>query len=444
MARTDSWRSPATLAMLLALALCACIFLVRGPLRAADPAVNMDTPLLLAAAQTWRVGANPYDPAAVRAAAHSPAIEATLRRGQQAFVYSPATYLFLSPLTRLPWTAQRVAWNTLNTLLYLGALLLIVKSSGLPIRSRAAAAVFGIGLASNPGQICIALGQTGNLVLFLLTLSWTLVAAGAPRGVGRPRFAAGPLAAGLLAAAALVVKPQIALVYVAHHVSRGRLAVAAIAVLGAALLLVGALAVHGEPSVILRYWIANMRALTHADADPLFGSLPHQLINLQSPLAVLTRDSGLGAVLALAACAGLAGIYVLAVRAADLRGRADPSELAGISAATLLMLLLFYHRIYDAVFLMLPAALAVRILTHGDPRGPWLLGLLAPLWLPFASLAYHFSEPSADGFGMGRMTQAFLVQHQTWFLVAAFLLVCDIRRRPAALDRTVAVAKLPA
>jgi hypothetical protein len=400
----------------------------------------MDTPLLLAAAQTWRVGGNPYDLSDVRRAANTPAIDATLQRGQQAFVYSPATYLLLGPLTLLPWSAQRATWNTLNTLMYLAALMLIVKSAGLRYRSRAGAAVLGIGLASNPGQICIALGQTGILELFLLSASWGIVGAGAERPSIRSS-----VAAGLLAAAALVVKPQIALVYIAYHVCRGRLIVAGTAALGAAIAMLGALALHGDAAVILNSWAANMRALTHADADPLFGSLPHQLINLQSPLAVLIGDSGLAAVLALGSCGVFAGFYWLATRAANLHARVDAHELAGLSAATILMLLLFYHRIYDAVFLMVPAAFAVRIVTRGDSRGWLLLGLLTPLWVPLASVIYRLSEPSTGGFGLGRVVQAVLVQHQTWFLVAAFLLVCELRRKgPAGGLRSGLVEQLPA
>jgi hypothetical protein len=400
----------------------------------------MDTPLLLEAAQTWRVGGNPYDLTDVRRAANSPAIDATLQRGQQAFVYSPATYLLLGPLTLLPWSAQRATWNTLNTLLYVAALMLIAKSSGLHLRSRAAAAVFGIGLASNPGQICIALGQTGILVLFLLSLSWSMAGAGA----GRPSIRSS-VAAGLLAAAALVVKPQIALVYLAYHVCRGRLLVAVTAALGAGIAMLGALVLHGDVAMILSSWAVNMRALTHADADPLFGSLPHQLINLQSPLAVLIGDSQVAAVLSLGGCGVLAGVYWLATRAANLQGRVDPHELAGLSAATILMLLLFYHRIYDAVFLMVPAAFAIRILALGDSRGWLLLGLLTPLWVPLASVIYRLTQPSTGGFGLGRVAQAILVQHQTWFLVAAFMLVCELRRMgPPGGQRPGLVELLPA
>jgi hypothetical protein len=371
------------------LIICAAMFVIRGPIRAADPAVNMDTPLLLAAATTWRHGGNPYDPASMASTfgASAPLISVTLQRGQQAFVYSPPVYALLSPITYLPWSTQRWVWNLLNVAMFSASLALTCVLFEVPIASLAGFAIIGIGLATNPGHICIALGQTGVVMLFLMCVSWCLVPAGAEYA-GRHRIGVAALA---LAVAALI-KPQIAMLFLISDFFTGRRDVAVGAVATAVVLFIAALAIHGNAVVIVQSWIENMHALMHAEADPLHGSLPHQLINLQSPLAVLTGNRTLS------------------------------------TATTILMLLVFYHRVYDAVFLIIPGALAVRQISVGDWRGWILLGVLAPIWIPLSSMVHRGLDMSG-GFETNKYLEALLVQHQTWFLLAAFFVLCEARRR---------------
>ncbi len=406
------------------LALSAALFVVRGPLRAADPIVNLDAPLLLAASKTWLAGGNPYDPSAIAATFHeqSEAVAATLRRGQQAFVYSPPAYMMLSPLTLLPWKAALATWNLLNTVMYVAALLLICRLSRLRLDSVEGLALMTIGLAGNPGHICIALGQTGVLTLFLMCVSWCLFDPAAARGMARH-----PIASGLAATAALMVKPQITLAYLCYDLYRGRRISCAVALLAAVIAMIAVLAWHGDAWVVLQSWFANMKALLHADADPLFGSLPHQLINLQSPLAVLTGNRGVASALTIGICAALAVAYLWASRGHGAGSNEDLGERAGLSAVTLLMLLFFYHRLYDGVFLMLPAAFALRLIGTGDRRGWILLALFLPLWIPMASIV-HRSLALEGSFSAGPLVQALIVQHQTWFLVGAFLFLCNLRR----------------
>jgi hypothetical protein len=413
-----------------ALIICAAIFLIRGPLRAADPTVNMDTPLLLAAATTWRHGGNPYDPASM-ASTFGPSaslITATLQRGQQAFVYSPPVYALLSPITYLPWPVQRWVWNLLNVAMFLTSLVLICRLFGFPLHSLEGFGVIGIGLAANPAHICIALGQTGVVVLLLVVVSWCLD----PGGDGRAARSRVALSASALALAA-IIKPQIAIVFMALDCYTGRFHVTVRAVAIAAALFAAALALHGDAVALTQSWIENMHALMHAEADPLHGSLPHQLINLQSPLAVLTGNRTLSTTLAIAAC-GLMGLtYVWADQRVDsLTQDLRVRWLNALSAATILMLLIFYHRVYDAVFLMIPGAFAIRQISAGDRRGWMLLAVLAPVWIPLSSIV-HRSLDLSGGFAASAIVQALLVQHQTWFLVIAFFIL--LRSAPATARR---------
>jgi hypothetical protein len=421
----------------LVLTVCAAVFVLRGPLRAADAGVNMDAPLLLAAALAWRDGGNPYDPASVAAAFgdRAEAIAPTLRRGQQAFVYPPPAYALLAPLTYLPWSAQRPVWNLLNCVMLLAALVLVCRLAEVSVRSLEGVAIVSLGLVTNPSQICIALGQTGVAAFFLMVLSWVAAPPGDPAGA---RHQAG--LAVLTAAAAAIVKPQIAAVFLLCDLFTSRRRVALLAGSLAAAALVVAIAAHGGTTQVVASWLGNLRALMAADADPLYGSLPHQLINLQSPLAVLIGNRAVATAIAVAGCVLFGAAYGWVARRP-----APPDalrELGSLAAAAVLMLLVFYHRIYDAVFLMVPAAFAIRQIGRGDRRGWALLAVLLPLWVPLASITYRLFEPAA-GFSTGVAVQAFAVQHQTWCLVAAFMLLLDVRRRPALGRPAPAAAPLP-
>jgi hypothetical protein len=303
---------------------CAAFFLVRGPIRAtAEPKLNMDAPLLLVAAATWRHGGNPYDPSSVASTFgdRASSISSTLERGAQAFVYSPPAYALLSPLTYLPWSVQRGTWNILNSAMMLLSFILVCKIFGTPLLSLQGFAILAIGLAANPGHVNIAFGQTGA---------------------------------------------------------------------------------------------------------------PRQMINLQSPLAVLTGSSRISTALAISTCALMGLAYAWIDRQAQLPQNSSMRWLTALSAAAILMLLIFYHRIYDAVFLMVPAALAVRQIGAGNRRGWAVLALLVPLWVPISSTMYHLVYPTVvtanETHATGAVVYGLLVQHQTWFLIAAFLMVCDIRR----------------
>jgi hypothetical protein len=426
------------------LIICAAVFVIRGPIRAADPAVNMDTPLLLAAAATWRHGGNPYDPASVASTFGTSAslISATLRRGQQAFVYSPPVYALLSPITYLPWSTQRVVWNLLNVAMFLTALVLTCVLFEVPIVSVGGLSIVGVGLATNPGHICIALGQTGVAMLLLMMASWCLVPGGSGHAA-RSKVFFSALAMGVAA----ILKPQIAIVFMVLDFYAGRVYVAAYAMAIAAVLFIAALAIHGDAVVLVQSWIDNMHALMHAEADPLYGSLPHQLINLQSPLAVLTGSRMLSSVLAIATCALMGLTYVWIDRHTSSPAVGSRARwLNMLSAATILMLLIFYHRTYDAVFLMIPGAFAIRQISLSDRRGWTLLAVLAPNWIPLSSMV-HRGLDLPGGFAVSTIVQALLVQHQTWFLLAAFLILCEVRRRNVVANshgEATQVASLPA
>ena len=97
--------------------------------------------------------------------------------------------------------------------------------------------------------------------------------------------------------------------YLAYDFVGGRRYLTALSGTLALLILAVTLEMHGNSLAILLSWQNNLAALMHADADPLHVLLPHQLINLASPLAVLTGNSIKAARIAFAVCA-LLGILL--------------------------------------------------------------------------------------------------------------------------------------
>jgi hypothetical protein len=419
------------------LALCACVavLITHGPIRAMDPARTLDTPLLLSAAATWRQGGNPYDLDSIARTfgKDSPSISGTLGRGSQAFVYPPPAYSVLSPLTYLPWSTQFSVWSWLNVVMLVVSLIFVCKIASIAILSRAGFAILGIGLASYPARLNITFGQTAILMFFLMSLSWILVPAGGQKPTHR-RMWLSALAIGFAA----VIKPQIVAVLAICDVFSSRRIVAIIGAAVAVTLFFGSLAIHGDATHIIQSWVGNMNALMQVDANPLLldqHHVPHDLINLQSPLAVLTGNKMLSSGLAVAACALMAGwlFWIVSTNRVEA-GKREKAWLNELSATIVLMLLVFYHRAYDAIFLMIPVAFAIRQILAREKRGYVLFAVLTLPMIASPSNVFRLIYPTAGGVP-NVIVEALLVQYHTWALVAAFLLLCRARYRPVPAGR---------
>jgi hypothetical protein len=239
---------------------------------------------------------------------------------------------------------------------------------------------------------------------------------------------------------AAIIKPQIVVVFLAFDIFTSRRTVAICSIAVAAALFFVSLAIHGDGVHITLAWINNMRELMDIDANPLTRSpnhVPHMLINLQSPIAVLTGNRTAATVIAFLACMLLATWYVwIAKQNRPSAAGSRDAWLNGLSAAAVLMLLIFYHRAYDAVFLLIPVAFAIDRIAAHDRRGWALLALLALPSIPSYSYVFRLLYPSATPanlhtFAPSPMVEALLIQHQTWLLVATFILLCEFRRRRA-------------
>lgn len=422
------------LIVLAAVAVAAGLFAYRGLLPITRPGANMDTALVSVPPRVWLEGGNPYDPEAIDAAwlaAGGDADFAPGRRGRQAFVYPPGAYLLGSVSAVLPIGAMPYVWGVANAAMLLLSWWLIARLAELKPVSPGGLALLAAALAMGPAHTNSRLGQTGVLILFLCALAWRL------RSKDRQ------VLAGVVLGVACAVKPQIGLIFAIYELGRGRWRVFGGAlVVAAALTLVGAARLWAEGIDVFGEFLGNARALTEVDANPLHQhpgqplSNPTQLINLASPIAVVIGDAGRAQIWAMAACVVAALAYV-GIDAARGRTKTDgPAELVTLSAVGVVMLLVAYHRIYDAVFLLPASAVAVVLVRERR----WVLAgalvlPLALLWVPGPAVLLKLgvrgtlSDPETGPL----LWRAAALTHHAWALVACFavLLVTRVVRRPA-------------
>ncbi|MEM7628978.1 MAG: glycosyltransferase family 87 protein [Planctomycetota bacterium] len=404
------------------------LFAYRGLLPITRPGANMDTALVSVPPRVWLQGGNPYDPGAIDAAWLAAGGEADFapgRRGRQAFVYPPGAYLLGAPFALVPLEATPYVWGAVNAAMLVACWWLIAGLAGIKPTSPAGLALLAAALAMGPAHTNSRLGQTGVLVLFLCALAWTL------RSKDRQ------VLAGVALGVACAVKPQIGLIFAIYELGRGRWRVFAGAVaVGGLLTLAGAARLWIEGVDVFAQWFMNMRALTEVDANPLHRhpdqplSNPTQLINLASPIAVVIGDTARANLGAMLYCAGGALAYLMI----DLRRgytKTDvPGELVTLCAVSVVMLLVAYHRIYDAVFLLPLAALAIVLWRERRRAGAIALAApLALLWLPgpplLLRLAIRGQLPDPETGPM--LWRSVVLTHHTWALVACFGVLCVIR-----------------
>jgi hypothetical protein len=215
-------------------------------------------------------------------------------------------------------------------------------------------------------------------------------------------------------------------------------------------------------------WRANLAAFKEGGAgNPApTNEWRYQIISLHYPLRALIPNAAVVKALAAAICAALAATYwtlragrngALSRRWHGLSRRASrasppattacapnhglpaadarPPDLLDISIAAVLGLLLFYHRFYDAVVLIFPAALGISLFARGrGAAGLWILLPLAVFLVPGAA-ALHAADAAwhivpawlADSM----LWEAIIMPHQPWTLLFLACVLTSLARREA-------------
>lgn len=401
------------------LAIGASLLYVRAVSRMHWIGTNMDAGLVTIGGRVWARGQSPYDTAAFAQAwldAGGPPDRNPAARGPQAMVYPPAAYMLGAPIGLLPLDAARAIWNWMNVAILVAGAAALIRAAGLGLRTPWGVGGLGLALAMAPAHTNIFLGQTAVIVFGAVAAAISL------RHARRPWFA------GLALAVSCCIKPQIGLLFLVYELARGRWRIALSAGIAASLLMAAAIVRLRSAGIDpIPQWLENIHALTLTDANPLDRdpdglTHPHRLINLSSPIAVMLGESALNLsrVIGVALCAAASLVYA----AVDFRrGRAageEPPELLSLSAVAAVMLLVVYHRFYDAVFLVIPLVLCLTMLRRGE-RGGWLI--LVPLLAFFAPGASVLSLAGERGYIPAPLASAtwwnvLVVQHQTWALCA--------------------------
>jgi hypothetical protein len=181
-------------------------------------------------------------------------------------------------------------------------------------------------------------------------------------------------------------------------------------------------------------WWLNVQNFTlMEDANPTRANLAtrHHMLNLHYLLHNFTDDRELVRWLVYA----IVGAMSLAYFIVDLRRGREKGEgrgeLVSISMTAIVSLLVVYHRFYDAVLLVFPAALSVRLIAERAERG---LGaaLLVLCAVFFAPGAVVLATAAAKGWvpasvNQGWLWQDVLLPHEVWALLAMGVLLIAIR-----------------
>ena len=332
-----------------------------------------------------------YDAAARRLAAGQPLYQAVTQRGPFApgprgiYLYPPPLAVLLLALVPLGAATAATAWQWLHVVA------LVLACALLPVPRWVRLASFGVACLSLPTLLDVNLGNVSLFVLLAGAAGWRWTA---HRASPSSQTGRGALGAGVLAALAVAVRPQAAILLAWWAWRRSPPAVAALlAAVGAGVALVlGSALVAGVGS-----WQAYVRLLENVTgAGPASSDVGFASVAARAGLAAPTPL----ALFAVGAALGLAAIVVAS------RRDAEAGMVAAVLATLLLVPLLWPHYL---VLLVLPAALLAargRLWGLALPLLAWLPGPILPLvalggcWAPLLAPAAIALTPETDA-GVG-------------------------------------------
>jgi hypothetical protein len=422
-------------------------FTTRGVLAAFDlqRSGNADWRLVYAASRAWLVGELPYDAASVRsafdAAAGDSRQDAMNTRTSEVLVYPPPALAALSPLAALPWRIAAPLWTVLSIAMYAGAIALLAAIAGLRGPWRLLFA--GLALLLCPMHTLLWQGQTAAPVLLFVALSAWLIHVTQPPAprLGRSSHAATThIIAGVLLGIASVLKPQLGFVFLVYHAGRFRWTVTVAGGLTIAALTTLAIARMGLAGVAwLNPYRANLAAFTAtSDASPLsINPIRYHLLNLHYPLHTILGDAAPVGMLVLAIVAAASLVYLRLDwhRDADLGERhVLGHELLSLSMAAAVTLVVAYHRIYDAVLLLIPLAMllsptwrAMQWRTTTVLLWIIILSFLGPWPVIMTRLAERGNVPPA--LSASWLWNSVIVPGHAWALTVLMIVLVVIRRK---------------
>ena len=411
--RKNPCRSSLRLVWLALLVPVTAVFIWRGPLRGLRD--GYDFAMLYAASGAWCRGENPYryEPVIQGLRASGGDRKHRLTRESLISVYPPTLFPLLAPLSYTSWSVARTLWLVIN----LGAtvtvglsLIRLVDAARSPPTTLVLIVIL---LAWAPLHTAIAVGQT-SVTVMAVVLSALVTSRNRPMLVG-----------GLLGAAT-ALKPQLGGIFLLYLVLRRRWrALCWSALFLATILLIGLTQLNRSESAQGWYedWMNNMQTFAHGEGD----SSPRnpnafQTINLHYLLHTYTANRTVVRVCVYAIGAVLGALAI----GLGLTSRNPEDDPALLSLLGVLSLLMVYHRFYDAVLLLLPAAWVVSRVMGGRVRA-WDGASIVMLAFFLAPGAAILGKRARDGLVSADISatwwwRCLVMPHQVWALCG--LCVC--------------------
>lgn len=390
-------------------------FVVRGPMRALVTGhMSNDLAPSYAATKAWLRGLDPYDREVLRdmLRAEGRELDADNEPIVSTSLYPPPTFVALAPLSMLSWPAARLAFLVVNLTLFafhLGALLRLSRTS--PRENAGLLLLAGV-FALAPYHTGIATGQLAIPSATLLIIALGRVEAGAA------------VASGVALALAVLLKPQLSAPFLAYYLLRKNWRPALVATIicaAASVASIGWLQLHGVDW--WGGWIRNTRLEWNGLGIDTRGPVAFHMVDARLVLTMLGIYPPEVPTLALV---GLTAVPLY------LWGRKNIQEsLLVLAALAVWMLLVTYHRFYDAAILSLPFAWAVSALQLRDEGiAKAVLACCAVFLVPgqviLARLPEFFSQPE---WVRAITSSSLALTHQAWTLTLLLVLLLARLRR---------------
>lgn len=330
--------------------------------------------------------------------------------------------MLLAPVAWLPWYLAHAVWLILTVLSFGLAVASLASLLGLDWKERRTYLFLALALALAPFHTGMAAGSIVIVVVALCAFA-TLAANRAWK-----------VAAGVVLAVAVGLKPQIGLPFLAFYVLRKRWRLATISL--AVLVILSAVAIFflklNHAPWLENYKYDNRVLFAHGSLGDFTEANPirFSLVNLQVLLYTFTANRTTANVMAFVIALVLGALWL--VLFLQDRGHGD-DELVQLSALTVLSLLPVYHRLYDASLLIFPLAWSVANLSTSRNRITKLIFFLILAFLVPGGSVLEVMQRTGHFIALQHswFWSRFVMPHQVWVLVALSCLLLSAMRHSA-------------
>ena len=410
--------------------------LLRGPVRFARARDFNDFISPYIQTRAWMKGLDPYSPASLVAlwpdgAQRFDFLKKDLADGSLVLkrgiptAYPPTSFVLLAPVAALPYRVAHAVWLLTSLLACVVSVLALASLLGFHRDQERTYVFCAIAFALAPFHTGMAAGS----IVIVAVAACALTAWAAARQKN--------IAAGILIAVAIGLKPQIGLPFLFYCLLRRRWRVVGLAVAIVALLAGTAifyLSLHHAP------WLDNYRYDNrilfargslgdYTEGNPIrFG-----LINLQVLVYTFLPVRSLATLVTFVIC-GIMGVWWLLL---FRRSHGSATELLEISALMVLSLLPVYHRLYDASLLIFPLAWSLSELSGNlKAMAKATLGLGLFFLIPGGSALEQLQRSNhLDRLQHSWLWVHIIMPHQIWILVFLSVILLLAMRRSAGVQR---------